>query len=113
MNLMPQSGQDISASSPTSSPTLATIRLWTTASSARFGGDSGKARPAFLAHELAQVELAPLTVDRLGQMNRGLVLAPLTHHRPDHPAGSDPAVPGAFSAGRDTVVIAPVPARCP
>ncbi len=37
----------------------------------------------------AKMKLALLTARRFGQMNRGLVVAPLTHHRPDHPAGSD------------------------
>ena len=97
MNLMPQSGQDISASSPTSSPTLATIKLCTTASSARFGRRFGQGQTCLSGTGPAQMKLALLTLGRLGQMNRGFVLAALTHHRPDHPTGSDPEVQSVVS----------------
>ena len=80
MNLIPQSGQVSSASSPTSSPTWATIRLWTTASRARLGGDSGSDQARLPGAGRAEVELPPLAVDPLGQVDRGLVLAPLADH---------------------------------
>jgi hypothetical protein len=59
---------------------------------------------------LAKMELASLTFDPLGQVNRGFLLAPLTPHGPNHLTWNDWPTWDS-SQHRDTVVISLALAR--
>ena len=84
MNLIPQSGQDVSASSLDQLTNIGLDQTVDHGLQREIGRRNRQRQSRLAGTRLAQMQLMRLAFDTLGQVYRGLILAPLTRHRPDH-----------------------------